>query len=123
VLSDRSSEFYRAVNEHLNELGSTYVNSNPRAVLDAANDVAAQMGMAPQQVSHAAALRGRIANKSNSGPARGVQSSDDSKVKAERDEIAKRLKGALPPGKEFNSKSLNDRVDYYKQNSQYYLKG
>jgi len=123
VLSDRSSDFYQAVNEHLNGLGADYVKSNPRAVLDAANDVAAQMGVSPSQVRNSAAIRGRIANKGNSGPAAGAPSADDSKGRADREAIAKRLRGALPAGKDFDKKSLEDRVDYYKKNSQYYLKG
>lgn len=124
-LADRSSAFYAAVNNRLNELGDSYVNSNPRAVLDAANDVAAEMGVSPRAAGKAASMRGRVATRGNSNPkAKEAQADDESgPSQAEIDKIAAKLQGALPKGKKFNTKDLKDKSKFYRNNLQYYLRG
>jgi hypothetical protein len=124
-LAQQGSPFYTAVNARLNELGDSYVSANPRAVLDAANDVAAEMGVSPRQANRAAGMRGRVANKGNANPQAKQESPDDKSVvsDAEHDKIASRLAGALPKGKKFDKKSLKERGQFYRDNMQYYLRG
>jgi hypothetical protein len=124
-LATQGSPFYAAVNKRLNELGESYVNANPRAVLDAANDVAAEMGMTPRQASKAAGMRGRVANKGNSNP-RATQGGAEERPlvsDSEHEKIASRLQGALPKGKKFDKKNLQERGKFYRDNLQYYLRG
>ncbi len=123
-LADRSSEFYSAVNGRLNELGEGYVNANPRAVLDAANDVAAEMGVSPRQAGRAAQMRGRVAGKANANPKPNEEPKEEGGMSdAEMDAIAKRLGGALPKGKEFDRKALRERGQFYRDNLQHYTRG
>lgn len=122
-LSQRGSEFYSAVNARLNELGDTYVKANPRAVLDAANDVAAELGVSPRQAGKVAQMRGRVANKSNANPKANEPEEKTGMSDSDMDAIAKRLAGAMPKGKQFDKKSIKERDKFYRENSQYYLRG
>jgi hypothetical protein len=122
-LANRGSEFYTEVNSRLNELGDSYVKNNPRAVLDAANDVAAEMGMSPRTASKAANMRGRVGRKSNSNP-----NPKDTKKKSEMSDkdfasIGRQLGSALPKGKSFDKKFIKERAEFYRDNRQYYLRG
>ncbi len=122
-LGERGSEFYNAVNSRLNELGDSYVGANPRAVLDAANDVAAELGVSPRQAGKAAQMRGRVANKANANPKAKETEKQEGLSDAEQAKIAARLKGAMPKGKEFDPKAIREREKFYRDNSQYYLRG
>lgn len=123
-LANRGSEFYSQVNARLNELGDSWVTRNPRAVLDAANDVAAEMGVAPRSAGKAANMRGRVARKSNANPkSKEVKQDDGGLSDSQFDEIGKRLGGAMPKGKSFDKKSVKQRAGYYRDNLQYYLRG
>jgi len=122
-LATRGSEFYNAVNSRLNELGDSYVSVNPRAVLDAANDVAAEMGMAPRQAGKAAQMRGRVANKGNANPQAKTEEKKEGMSEAEMAAISKRLSGAMPKGKEFDAKAIREREKFYRDNQQYYTRG
>lgn len=124
-LANRGSELYRAVNARLNELGDSYVSANPRAVLDAANDVAAEMGVSPRRAGKAANMRGRVANKGNSNPKAKAEDKDEKPFVSdkEHEKISHRLSGALPKGKKFDKKSLQERGEFYRNNLQYYLRG
>jgi hypothetical protein len=124
-LATQGSPFYTAVNARLNELGDAYVEANPRAVLDAANDVAAEMGVSPRQASKAASMRGRVASKSNSNPKAKEKDKDEDKglSDSEHEKIASRLSHAMPKGKKFDKKSLQERNKFYRDNLQFYLRG
>lgn len=127
-LGRRGSEFYKAVNARLTELGQSYYDSNPRAVLDAANDVAAERGIAPtprQRVRGSVAGRrgsgAPVKNADMDGPARNLPK--NAKEKADRDAIAARLRSALPKGKDFDDKAITKRMGEYQDNLNYFLRG
>jgi hypothetical protein len=127
-LGRRGSEFYQAVNSRLTELGQTYYDANPRAVLDAANDVAAERGIspsAPQRVRGTVAGRrgtgAPVRNADTDGPAQNLPK--NAKEKADRDAIAARLRSAMPKGKDFDDKAITKRMGEYQDNLNYFLRG
>lgn len=122
-LSQRGSEFYNAVNGRLNELGDSYVGANPRAVLDAANDVAAEMGVSPRQAGKAAQMRGRVAGKANANPKAQEPEKREGMSDDQLDVISQRLQSAMPKGKKFDKKAIREREKFYRDNTQYYLRG
>lgn len=127
-LGRRGSEFYKAVNARLTELGQSYYDANPRAVLDAANDVAAERGITPTPRQR---VRGSVAGRRGSGApvAGGTDGKPTSnlpknaKEKADRDVIASRLRSALPKGKDFDDKAIAERMGQYAENLNYFLRG
>jgi hypothetical protein len=127
-LGQRNSDFYRAVNNRLQELGRDYVDANPRAVLDAANDVAAERGMVPS-TTRRPTIRGSVGSRESGGGApvqkqkqeknlpKSAQSAED------REAIARRLAAALPKGKKFDDKAIEDKMAQYQENVGYFLRG
>ena len=129
-LGRRGSEFYVAVNQRLSELGDSYVSANPRAVLDAANDVAAERGMTAN-VGTSSRMRGRVAGGRPGGNAPVNEGTEDAhkhlpKSAAsteDRAKIAARLRGAMPKGKDFDDAKITDRMDDYGKHLNYFLRG
>lgn len=124
-LANRGSEFYSQVNARLNELGDSWVSRNPRAVLDAANDIAAEMGVAPRAATKVANMRGRVARKSNSNPKASAPNPKDEGGLTDKafDQIGSRLGNAMPKGKKFDKEAIDKRAKFYRDNLQYYLRG
>ena len=129
-LGRRGSEFYRAVNSRLEELGADYVHSNPRAVLDAANDVAAERGVTPS--TQRQRVRGSVGNRRSGGGAPTGDNAGDkkerdlprsAKAKEDRAKIASRLRSALPGGKDFDDAKIAERMEQYQKSLHYYLRG
>lgn len=127
-LGQPNSSFYRTVNSRLQEMGREWVESNPRAVLDAANDVAVEMGVTPN--THRPAIRGTMANRDMGGGApvgraeekkelpKSGQSAED------RAAIADRLRAALPSGKNFSKdKDIEDKMASYHRNISLFTRG
>lgn len=127
-LGQKNSNFYRAVNSRLQEMGREWVESNPRAVLDAANDVAVEMGMTPQ--THRPAIRGNMASRDMGGGAP-VSKPNEKKplpksasTEEDRAAIAARLKAALPAGKSFSAdKDIEDKMADYNRNISLFTRG
>ena len=126
-LGQRGSTFYKAVNERLTELGQSYYDSNPRAVLDASNDVAAERGVAPSPRQR---VRGSVAGRRGSGaPVKNAGTDAEHNLpknaqeKADREAIANRLRSALPKGKDFDDKAIQKRMGEYQDNLNYFLRG
>jgi hypothetical protein len=127
-LGRRGSEFYKAVNDRLTELGQTYYDANPRAVMDASNDVAAERGIpaSPRQ-----RVRGTVAGRRGSGAPVHNPDTDDgnsrlpktARSKEDRDAIAARLRSAMPKGKDFDDKAITKRMGEYQDNLNYFLRG
>jgi hypothetical protein len=119
-LADPTSDFAKAANAKLKKLGKSYINNNPRAVLDVANEVALETGTS---------FRGPTSRRTNppGKPASGNQApaqaqadgADDKARKARLAKIAKKLKAANG-GKDFDmkrveetSKAYNDNIDMF----------
>jgi len=124
-LGKSNSEFRDLVNNKLNEFGETYIANNPRAVLDAANDVAAEMGVAPSAPTHTTTrMRGRIAGTRTS---KGNESTDEvgslPVSDTEFDAIADRLADAMPAGKQFDKKQLKENMKSYGDHSHFFVRG
>jgi hypothetical protein len=107
-LADLTSEFAREVNYRLQDLDEDVVNSNPRIVLDLANEVAIEKGVKP---SSRRVIRGRPAT-ADTAPAP-TNKPKPSMSDEEMSDIAKRLQGALPKGKKFDMDRVKQRVEFY----------
>jgi hypothetical protein len=127
-LGRRGSEFYKAVNNRLTELGQSYYDANPRAVLDAANDVAAERGISPTPRQR---VRGTVAGRRGTGKPVQSQNADgpeanlpkNAQSKEDRAAIAARLRSAMPKGKDFDDKAITKRMGEYQDNLNYFLRG
>jgi hypothetical protein len=123
-LSRDGSQFRNAVNVRLNELGDAYVNNNPRAVLDAANDVSAEMGLAPATPRPNTQMQSRIAGTRTQGaPEQTIDVGGLPVDDTELDKIATRLQDAMPPGKTFDKKAMKENMKSYGDNKQLFLRG
>lgn len=128
-LGRRNSEFWRAVNSRLEELGESYVHTNPRAVLDAANDVAAERGVTPNTVRQR--VRGSVGSRrsgggapvGNDGQEKSLNLPKSAKTEASRAKIASRLQHALPKGKTFDDAKMSKTMETYQKNINYYMRG
>lgn len=102
-LRDRATEFYRVTDRILSEMGDTAA-SNPRAVLDAANEAGLELGLHPQTgVRRGAQASGRKqpvpGRKTKSGP------SGEDKMPDLDEGTIQRLANAMP-GKKFSKEQL-----------------
>jgi hypothetical protein len=116
-LTDLNSEFAREVNNRLQSQDEAIVGNNPRIVLDIANDVAIERGVKP---SSRRVVRGRPA-AADTAPApspkpQAINSPED------RAAIARKLKGALPRGKEFNMENIEKREQFYTEGEELNLR-
>ena len=121
-LANPKSDFYRKVDKQIKELGEGYVSSNPRAVLDISNDVAAREGV---KMSSNRQPANTPANRSNAAPANQPAGADEDYPisDAEMDRLGKVFKRALPKGKEFNMDEIKETTKaLYKQRS-HFLRG
>jgi len=112
ALKDESSEFHQKVNMRLNELGKEYLR-NPRAILDAANDVAIEGGFA----MHASSTQRKAPRPPASGKGKPAPKDNEAEpsMSEERSRyIASRLKMAMPEGKDFDTKAIRKRAEEYK---------
>jgi hypothetical protein len=107
-LNDLSSDFARAVQRKLNELPDELVETNPRVVLDMANEVAVDQGVKPRARRE---VRGKPAS-ADTAPAPTdkpqIAMSDE-----EMADIATKLSGALPRGKKFDMDRVKQRAEFY----------
>ena len=121
-LADPGSDFAKKVNAKLRTLGRPYIDANPRAIVDVANEVAISEG---RQFRSAPGRRpkGSQANRSSTpvdNESRGSKGKFQSTE--ETAEIAKRLSRALPKGKEFDIAKINERANEYDQNRDLFIK-
>jgi hypothetical protein len=101
-ISDDGSDFARRVEAKLASLGQDYVARNPRAVLDAANEVAVETGYAPKTRSPI----GSLATRQNmSPPAKTAAPSINPR-------LAARLADGMP-GRKFDAKAIAKGREYY----------
>jgi len=119
-LRDKSSEFYRTANRILADMGKT-ADTNPRAVLDAANEAGLELGLSPRTaVRKAREPRGEVA------PGRSTRRGPGKEDTPELDEkVVSRLAQAMP-GRKFTKEQLKriaEREKMYKENINSYLRG
>lgn len=122
-LLDPSSEFRRNVDNHLLELkqryGESYLSSDPRIVLNAANEVAMKTGYRARDTRGGG---NSVATRHQSAPAGGDQKpTADEERQQER--IAQRLSPALPTGKSFDKTKLRKNTAVYKTLMDQIVKG
>jgi hypothetical protein len=104
-LADEDSDFYQQVDAKIRKLDQSYVNANPRVVMDIANEVAIADGVKPTALRQTLRVPGKPnANRRDGGaPAPGtkveLKMSDQ-----EARKIAKRLEGAM--GRKFSDKEI-----------------
>lgn len=105
-LGDTTSEFARKVERELQRMPS--IDKNPRALLDAANEVAAIEGVKP-------AMRRKVQGKpAPTGTAPADSPEPETRLSdEERASIAKKLRAALPKGKTFNMDRIKKREQFY----------
>lgn len=103
-LRDPTSELYRATNKILSKLGKS-ADSNPRAILDAANDAGLELGLAPRDVPAPSARKvKRTAPGRSNAPVDDVDS-DLTPSKQELETMAARLSGGMK-GQKFTEEQL-----------------
>jgi hypothetical protein len=113
-LQDKSSDFYRTTDRILSEMGETAA-SNPRAVLDAANEAGLELGIAPAH----GLIPTRRREPGNVAPGRSTADSPRKRSDVDMAEIEKtgnRLANALP-NKKFTKEQLKriaERTQQYK---------
>lgn len=111
-LRDKQSEFYRITDRILSEMGSV-ADTNPRAVLDAANEAGLEVGISP--------ATGIVQRNNRNNPASGIASGrtkkagpGDSSSAVDMDNIRKlaegKLRNAMPGGK-FTDEQLRRIAD------------
>ena len=114
-LADEGSAFWGKVDSKIRSMSADYVNSNPRVVLDVANEVAIAEGVSPNRERTLVRVPGKpSANRADgSRPA----PKDETKLKMTKDEamkIAKKLENAL--GRKFTDEDIQrireDHMDY-----------
>lgn len=111
-LMDPTSDFHQRVNARLMQLGRGYIDQNPRAVLDVANEVAIETGYAGR-ISRA---QPTVANRSNQGPV------PQQGPPAINERIANRLADAMP-GRKFDPKRVAEGIKFYQQNQDAIVRG
>jgi hypothetical protein len=117
-LKDKASDFHAKVQTKLNELGPDYVRNNPRAILDAANDVALAVG-----ARYRTNPRLPAAEPANAGNQQTPNVADDGTLSDEKAaEIAASLKRAMP-NKEFDLESIKERHKEYNKRKSLYIRG
>jgi hypothetical protein len=122
-LADPTSDFAKKVNAKLRTLGRQYIDANPRAIVDVANEVAitegrqfrSQPGRRPKG-SQANRSSTPVDNESRGAKGKQFQS------KEETAKIAERLSRALPRGKKFDIDKINERANEYDQNRDLFIK-
>jgi hypothetical protein len=113
-LQDKTSEFYRATDRILSDMGEAAA-SNPRAVLDAANEAGLELGISPSTglIPTSRRTPGSVApGRSTAGAPKKKPDVD----MAEVEKTAKRLQNALP-GRKFTKdqlKRIAERTQEYK---------
>lgn len=113
-LQDKSSDFYRTTDRILSEMGETAA-SNPRAVLDAANEAGLELGIAPAH----GLIPTRRREPGTVAPGRSTADSPRKKSDVDMAEVEKtgnRLANALP-NKKFTKEQLKriaERTQQYK---------
>ena len=122
-LADPGSDFAKKVNAKLRTLGRTYIDSNPRAIVDVANEVAisegrqfrSNSGRRPKG-SQANRSSTPVDNESRGSKGKQFQSTEETAA------IAERLSRALPKGKKFDVTKINERANEYDKNRDLFIK-
>jgi len=113
-LMDTNSKFRAKVQAKLNALGKSYVDGNPRALLDAANDVAVETGTSFRPTGPKVTKpKPAPSNRQTGAP---VKSGKKKGVSPELAKIGARLSAALPPGQKFDMDTIQERTDEYAEN-------
>jgi hypothetical protein len=126
-LRDKSSRLYAETNRIINEMG-TGAETDPRAVLHAANEAGFRLGIAPKAPSarlaydrHGQVAPGHDANAPGPGSADEKLTPED---EAEVDRVAERLGAAMPAGK-FSPEQLarvKKNLLEYRKNAHLFIK-
>lgn len=127
-LSVPGSDFRQEVETRLRQLGEGYMESNPRAILDAANDVAAERG-----ITAAVVTRQRVpgmtpaSSRSNAAPTKGGTETVDPDEPSDEEisTMAAKLRSAMP-NKEFSPeaiKRIKESTAVYKRGIHTRIKG
>lgn len=106
LLTDKTSAFHAAVDAELSRRRAMYGNF-PTDILDAANVVARRMNVQPRTVASGFVAGGRSApvETETQGPVIGDETYN---------RLASRLQDALPPGKTFDPKKIQERAQNYR---------
>lgn len=116
-LADPTSDFAKAANAKLKRLGQGYIDSNPRAVLDVANEVALETGTSFRgpNPSRRTNPPGNPASGNQAPAAAQPDGKEDKARKARLAKIAKRLKAANG-GKDFDMERVEATNKAYREN-------
>lgn len=121
-LKDKSSEFRSAVEAELRARGGKdYAQANPAAVLDVANEIAAQTGVRANVGTTVVRPRRQPLQPSATRKGKPVQTKEEETMTDEQARaIAKRLEGAT--GVKFDIQKIKERHKMYKDNQDLFVK-
>lgn len=121
-LADSTSSFAKKVDAKLKQLGKKYIDANPRAIVDVANEVAISTGHAWRGDTRPS-RRPKSTRSTKSAPVKDKKDSGDGFMSKERaEEIAKRLSRGLPAGKKFDTEKIRQRANEYDKNRDLFIK-
>lgn len=122
TLADPTSDFAKKVNAKLRTLGRGYIDANPRAIVDVANEIAISEGQTFRSQT-GRRPRGTQADRTNTpvdnesrGKGKQFQSKEETAA------IAERLSRGLPKGKKFDVDKINERANEYDQHRDLFIK-
>lgn len=121
-LSDPTSDFAKQVNAKLKALGRAYIDANPRAIVDVANEVAISTGRTFRSQPGGRRPRGKQANRGNTPVDNEGGKGKKFMSKEKATEIAKKLSRGLPSGKNFDVDKIAERANEYDQNRDIFIK-
>lgn len=121
-LADPTSDFARKVNAKLRTLGRSYIDANPRAIVDVANEVAISegRGFRSQPGRRPKGSQAKRQNTPVDGESRKGKKQFQSKEETAK--IAARLSRGLPKGKKFDVDKINERANDYDKNRDLFIK-
>lgn len=121
-LADPTSDFAKQVNAKLKTLGRAYIDANPRAIVDVANEVAISTGRTFRSKPGGRRPKG---SQSRKGSAPVDNESDQGKKfmsKEKAQAIADRMSRGMPAGKKFNVDKIVERANDYDSHRDLFIK-
>ncbi|KPJ95873.1 MAG: hypothetical protein AMJ55_02990 [Gammaproteobacteria bacterium SG8_15] len=121
-LRKKGSRFYNRVNQILQDMGKL-ADQNPSAILQAANEAGLELGLQPATAPTDRRRGGQrtpdVATDSDAPVGDSFKLPSQEKL----EDQARKLKNALPPGKEFNMDNIKKRMAHYAKDRGAYKKG
>ncbi len=104
-LHNQSSDFWQTTNRILKEMGET-ADSNPGAVLHAANEAGLELGIKPQSFRPEVTRRDPVSLQSGRSSRPGPRDRNEVDINSDEHKAIQRTLGSVMPGRKFSDKQL-----------------